>query len=52
MHYRTFFDDALQRLRTERRYRVFAELARDAARSPEADLHGEGGAVRPVTVWP
>ncbi len=50
MDYRTFFDDALQRLRAERRYRVFTELARDAARGPEADLH-EGGAVRPVTVW-
>lgn len=50
MNYRTYFEDALQRLRSERRYRVFAELGRDVGRTPEADLH-DGDTVRPVTVW-
>ncbi len=51
MTYRTYFDDALKRLRSERRYRVFAELGRDVERAPQADLHGAQGDVRPVTVW-
>ena len=50
MHYQQHFDEALERLRLERRYRVFAELARDVARSPEADLHIEGSS-HPVIVW-
>ncbi len=50
MQYRHYFDDALERLRSERRYRVFAELGRDAARTPEADLHVQG-ATQSVVVW-
>ena len=50
MQYRGFFDDALRRLREERRYRVFADLERDAARFPRARWHRDGGAVD-VLVW-
>ena len=50
MRYRQFFDDALTRLRDERRYRVFAHLERDAARFPLATWHHDGGTVD-VTVW-
>ena len=50
MQYRRFFDDALTRLRDERRYRVFADLERDAARFPRATWHRDGEAVD-VLVW-
>ena len=50
MHYRRFFDDALTRLRDERRYRVFADLERDAARFPRATWHRDGGQAD-VVVW-
>ncbi len=36
MDYRRFFDDAITKLKGERRYRVFADLARDAAAYPRA----------------
>ena len=36
MQYRRFFDDAISKLKDERRYRVFADLARDAAAYPSA----------------
>jgi 5-aminolevulinate synthase len=50
MQYRKVFDDALARLRDERRYRVFAHLERDAERFPRAVWHREDGAVD-VIVW-
>ncbi len=50
MQYRRFFDDALTRLREERRYRVFADLERDASRFPHAVWHRDGQAVE-VLVW-
>ncbi|WP_237476617.1 5-aminolevulinate synthase [Lichenibacterium dinghuense] len=50
MHYRQFFDDALTRLRDERRYRVFAHLERDAERFPRAVWHHDGGTAD-VVVW-
>ena len=50
MQYRQFFDDALTRLRDERRYRVFADLERDAERFPRATWHHDG-AQRDVVVW-
>ncbi|MGI3902769.1 MAG: 5-aminolevulinate synthase [Janthinobacterium lividum] len=50
MQYRKVFDDALARLRDERRYRVFAHLERDAERFPHATWHRDGGAVD-VVVW-
>ena len=48
--YDRFFRDKLTALRTEGRYRVFADLERKAGRFPEALLHG-GDALSEVTVW-
>ncbi len=39
MSYRHFFEDALQQLKTENRYRVFADMEREASRFPRAKLH-------------
>ena len=54
MDYSAFFTRATERLRAERRYRVFVELERDAARFPRALWRrGEGAGVRKqeVVVW-
>jgi len=48
--YRKFFSDALALIRSEGRYRVFAELSRRCGEYPKASLH-EGFASRDVTVW-
>lgn len=44
------FAEAVQRVRAEGRYRVFAELERIAGRFPTALLHA-GGTTREITVW-
>jgi 5-aminolevulinate synthase len=50
MDYQAFFSTALEGLKAERRYRVFAELERLAGRFPAALWHsGEGP--REITVW-
>ncbi|MCC2098071.1 MAG: 5-aminolevulinate synthase [Hyphomicrobiales bacterium] len=53
MDYRRYFDQAIGRLRDERRYRIFADLERTPERFPEAVWHPEqkGGACRDVTIW-
>jgi 5-aminolevulinate synthase len=53
MDYRGHFDRAIERLKAERRYRVFADLERDAARFPYALWRPEGEADKPreVTIW-
>jgi 5-aminolevulinate synthase len=51
MEYARFFEEAVGKLKTERRYRVFAELERDAARFPFASWHSPDGDVRDVTIW-
>ena len=51
MVYRQFFDDAVKRLRSEQRYRVFADLERDAAANPSAIFHAEDGTARDIVVW-
>jgi 5-aminolevulinate synthase len=48
--YHAFFADALSRLRTERRYRVFADLERIAGRFPHAIWHSPQGP-RNVVIW-
>jgi 5-aminolevulinate synthase len=50
MKYELFFEDALTRLRDERRYRVFADLERLAGRFPRAVWHSPQGP-RDVVVW-
>jgi 5-aminolevulinate synthase len=50
MNYQAFFADALNRLREERRYRVFADLERIAGRFPHAIWHSPQGA-RNVVLW-
>jgi 5-aminolevulinate synthase len=50
MNYDAFFVDALDRLRGERRYRVFADLERIAGRFPHALWHTPSGP-RDVVIW-
>jgi 5-aminolevulinate synthase len=51
VNYEAFFQDALDGLKTEGRYRVFAELERQAGRFPRAVRFNEDGSVQDVTVW-
>jgi 5-aminolevulinate synthase len=48
--YRKYFSDALARIKSEGRYRIFAELSRRRGAFPKATLH-DGFATREVTVW-
>ena len=50
MDYAQFFDSALDRLHSERRYRVFADLERIAGRFPHAVWHAPKGK-RDVVMW-
>jgi len=50
MNFEGFFRDELNGLRQEGRYRVFAELEREAGQFPTARLHG-GPRPERVTVW-
>src|ERR1700710_394304 len=50
MDYSKFFSSALSRLHDERRYRVFADLERIAARFPHAVWHSPKGP-RNVAIW-
>ncbi|MDE0059143.1 MAG: 5-aminolevulinate synthase [Defluviicoccus sp.] len=50
MDYEEFFSDRLARLRSDGRYRVFADLERHAGAFPLAARHA-AGAVEDVTVW-
>src|SRR5512135_3308057 len=50
MNYDSFFASALDRLRHERRYRVFADLERIAGRFPYAIWHSPTGP-REVVIW-
>ena len=53
MDYQRRFEDAINRLKAEERYRIFANLERDASRFPMAMWRPAGEEDRPreVTVW-
>ena len=51
MTYRRYFEAAIGQLRNERRYRVFADLERNAATFPRAVWRPEGEDAREVTIW-
>ena len=50
MDYNEAFARALERLKEEGRYRVFADIRRERGRFPAA-RHYDGGATKPITVW-
>ncbi|MGE5514081.1 MAG: 5-aminolevulinate synthase [Bacteroidota bacterium] len=50
MEYGRIFAEALERLRSEGRYRVFADICRARGAFPAAEHAGAGGP-RPITVW-
>jgi 5-aminolevulinate synthase len=50
MDYERFFTTALDGLKRERRYRVFTEVERDAARFPRALWHSPSGP-REIVIW-
>jgi 5-aminolevulinate synthase len=51
MNYDAFFNSELDALRKEGRYRIFADLERQAGAFPQATHHGENGGRGNVTVW-
>ena len=51
MVYRRYFEAAVFRLRSERRYRVFAHIERDVESFPEAVWHRPDGKTQDVTIW-
>ena len=50
MPYSRFFDDAILKLKEERRYRVFADIERDAKAFPHALRHGPDR-IEEVVIW-
>ncbi len=50
MNYQQFFADKIADLKAEGRYRVFADLQRQAGKFPSAFVH-KGGEVKEITVW-
>jgi 5-aminolevulinate synthase len=50
MNYQRFFEDAIDQLHAERRYRVFADLERMVGKFPRA-LWRTGADTREITVW-
>ncbi|MDN5926465.1 MAG: 5-aminolevulinate synthase [Hyphomicrobiales bacterium] len=50
MNYQRFFEEAIDQLHAEKRYRVFANLERIVGRFPRA-IWRDGGDQREITVW-
>ena len=51
MNYEDFFSDRISDLKTEGRYRIFADLERQAGSFPTALNYRDDGEVREITVW-
>lgn len=51
MDYEAFFQDRINDVKEEGRYRVFANLERQASRFPKAIYRDENGREREITVW-
>ena len=51
MDYRGIFEDAVDALRAEKRYRVFADLERIAGRFPRAIYRDQSDNAREITIW-
>ena len=51
MDYRGIFEDAVDSLRQEKRYRVFADLERIAGRFPRAVYRDTADNAREITIW-
>ena len=51
MEYSVFFKNRLKELRSEGRYRVFADLKRRAGAFPHASFYDHDGGARDVVVW-
>ena len=51
MDYRGIFEDAVDALRQEKRYRVFADLERIAGRFPTAVYRDASDNAREITIW-
>ena len=51
MDYRGIFEDAVDALRAEKRYRVFADIERIAGRFPRALYRDQSDNAREITIW-
>ena len=51
MDYEKIFADAIDAIREEGRYRVFADISRDRGNFPRAVRHDAGDNARAITVW-
>jgi 5-aminolevulinate synthase len=51
MDYEKVFSDAIDTIRSEGRYRVFADITRKKGEYPRAERHDAGDNARAITVW-
>jgi len=51
MDYEKIFSEAIEAIRAEGRYRVFADISRDRGNFPRAVRHDAGDNARSITVW-
>ncbi|MBL6931756.1 MAG: 5-aminolevulinate synthase [Rhodospirillales bacterium] len=51
MDYESFFSENIADLKSEGRYRIFADLERQAGAFPKAINHRDDGSVHEITVW-
>ncbi|SEM82813.1 5-aminolevulinate synthase, partial [Sphingomonas gellani] len=51
MHYQTLFQDAVDRLHAEGRYRVFIDILRNKGMFPNARCFAGHNGPKPITVW-